>query len=289
MADTIHIPVVSEIAASTPDRSADLSNEMGRSTSTASHSSPNNIDINSIMELPTDKSSQEQKHLTTSDDSALAPLSSSPALSPEPRLQLNRSASSTSSVSGQSTSSSRLSDSGFSVRKRGYMRPQATIFSESAKNRESVMSLGSIAHLQYYFARTGLLDGKGAQLARKNLQIKVPGSIPRSASLGLPNASLDPSLSPVSPLYAVSESGALIESPLDVAEDAQWDRELALLPPTVSTYNQRPAYVPPPPDLRSLRRELTESLEDALKVLKETNESDSNQGQSWLSWSFQIY
>jgi hypothetical protein len=169
------------------------------------------------------------------------------------------------------------------------MRPQATIFSESAKNRESVMSLGSIAHLQYYFARTGLLDGKGAQLARKNLQIKVPGSIPRSASLGLPNASLDPSLSPVSPLYAVSESGALIESPLDVAEDAQWDRELALLPPTVSTYNQRPAYVPPPPDLRSLRRELTESLEDALKVLKETNESDSNQGQSWLSWSFQIY
>src|ERR1700761_3526760 len=204
MADTIHIPVVSEIAGSTPDRSADLSNEMGRSTSTASHISPNNIDINSIMELPTDKSSQEQDHLTTSDDSALAPLSSSPTLSPEPSRQLNRSASSTSSVSGQSTSSSRLSDSGFSVRNRGYMRPQATIFSESAKNRESVMSLGSIAHLQYYFARTGLLDGKGAQLARKNLQIKVPGSIPRSASLGLPNGSSDLSLSPVSSTYPAS-------------------------------------------------------------------------------------
>ena len=30
------------------------------------------------------------------------------------------------------------------------------------------MSLGSIAHLQYYFARTGLLDGKGGHLARSS-------------------------------------------------------------------------------------------------------------------------
>ena len=30
------------------------------------------------------------------------------------------------------------------------------------------MCLGSIAHLQYYFARTGLLDGKGGQMAKKN-------------------------------------------------------------------------------------------------------------------------
>ena len=29
------------------------------------------------------------------------------------------------------------------------------------------MSLGSIAHMQYYFARTGLLDGKGGHLAKK--------------------------------------------------------------------------------------------------------------------------
>jgi hypothetical protein len=49
-------------------------------------------------------------------------------------------------------------------RRRGYMRPQGTEFASSAKSRESVMSLGSITHLQYYFARTGLLDGKGGQM-----------------------------------------------------------------------------------------------------------------------------
>lgn len=41
------------------------------------------------------------------------------------------------------------------------MRPQGTEFSTSAKHRDSVMALGSIAHLQYFFAKTGLLDGKG--------------------------------------------------------------------------------------------------------------------------------
>ena len=47
------------------------------------------------------------------------------------------------------------------------MRPQGTNFAASAQSRESVLSLGSIAHLQYYFARTGLLDGKGGRLAKK--------------------------------------------------------------------------------------------------------------------------
>jgi hypothetical protein len=41
------------------------------------------------------------------------------------------------------------------------MRPQGTEFSTSARSRESVMALGSIAHLQYFFAKTGLLDGRG--------------------------------------------------------------------------------------------------------------------------------
>ena len=45
-------------------------------------------------------------------------------------------------------------------KRRGYVRPQGTNFAASAQSRESVLSLGSIAHLQYYFARTGLLDGK---------------------------------------------------------------------------------------------------------------------------------
>jgi hypothetical protein len=156
---------------------------------------------------------------------------------------------SASSVSEQSTSS-------LTVKKRGYKRPQATLFSDSARNRDSVMSLGSIAHLQYYFARTGLLDGKGAQMARKDMRLK-PG---RSVSLDVPGSYQHPPLSP-----GLSEDGSM--------PDDEWDRELALLPPTVSTYNQRPAYVPPPPDVTTLRKELTESLENALKSLKETDKA----------------
>lgn len=51
-------------------------------------------------------------------------------------------------------------------KRRGYVRPQGTDFAASARQRESVLSLGSIAHLQHYFARTGLLDLKG-QLERR--------------------------------------------------------------------------------------------------------------------------
>jgi hypothetical protein len=148
------------------------------------------------------------------------------------------------------------------------MRPQATIFSESAKNRESVMSLGSIAHLQYYFARTGLLDGKGAQFARKSTDPKgrpTSRMASRSMSLNLPSNS---STMPGSPVESnMSESAVFSESPVEQDGEVDWD--LALLPPTVSTYNHRPAYVPPPPNLTMLRKELTEALEDALKVLKE--------------------
>jgi hypothetical protein len=134
------------------------------------------------------------------------------------------------------------------------------------------MSLGSIAHLQYYFARTGLLDGKGGQLAPKDMKIKPSQDGQRSASLGLP-LSTDPPSSPGSANYPSSETGAVNESPVDMIDDPDWDRELAMLPPTVSTYNQRPSYVPPPPDLTVLRRELTEALEDALKVLKESDKT----------------
>jgi hypothetical protein len=195
----------------------------------------------------------------------------SPTIGPDgcPQLDLSVStASSVSSVSGQSTSS-RLSENGAPSKKRGYMRPQATNFSESAKSRESVMSLGSIAHLQYYFARTGLLDGKGGQFAKKNTQFKIKTDGLRSTSLNLPSGSNDMAISPTTSEYPVSEGG-LAESPME-GDDAQWDRELAMLPPTVSTYNQKPAYVQPPPDLTMLRRELTEALEDALKVLKESD------------------
>jgi hypothetical protein len=159
------------------------------------------------------------------------------------------------------------------------MRPQATSFAESAKNRESVMSLGSIAHLQYYFARTGLLDGKGGQLAPKDLKLKPSTEGQRSLSLGIP----PPTDLPASPGYPSSETGAVNESPVEMMEDPDWDQETPMLPPTVSTYNQRPSYVPPPPDLTVLRRELTEALEDALKVLKESDKAGQGECNNlWL-------
>lgn len=110
------------------------------------------------------------------------------------------------------------------------------------------MSLGSIAHLQYYFARTGLLDGKGAQLAKskKNGDYEIP-------QLRLSTDGLD---------------GELTASPIDEDLDADWDVEPQMLPPTVSTYHQRAPYVPPPPDMKVLNKELVQSLENALHALE---------------------
>jgi hypothetical protein len=147
------------------------------------------------------------------------------------------------------------------------------------------MSLGSIAHLQYYFARTGLLDGKGAQFAKDDPQRRkssapilpsTPGlPIPtgsRAVSMGLLDTSSASFLS-TSPRESCAVSdGGYTDSPIDQEEDPDWDDEI-MLPPTVSTYNQRPIWVQPPPDLTMLRRELTEALEDALKVLKETDKN----------------
>src|SRR5688572_21786324 len=110
------------------------------------------------------KAASHHPPLSTTMDTSTEKRASSPEPWAVPTLalgavpQLDRSvstASSVSSVSGRSASS-RLSDGGRRVR--GYMRPEGTEFSQSAKNRESVMNLGTIAHLQYYFARTGLLD-----------------------------------------------------------------------------------------------------------------------------------
>jgi hypothetical protein len=48
-----------------------------------------------------------------------------------------------------------------------------------------------------------------------------------------------------------------------------------MLPPTVSTYKQKPSYSEPLPDMPVLRRELKEALQDACKVLEETQKSDN--------------
>ena len=165
------------------------------------------------------------------------------------------------------------------------MRPQGTSFADSARNRDSVMSLGSIAHMQYYFARTGLLDGKGAQLAkdtekRTSMHGKenLEPATPSLDEYGISSLSLNDSSSSC----AISESGqdhSVVESPSELAEPGEFwgnSSELPMLPPTVSTYKQKPSYTEPLPDMPVLRRELKEALQDACKVLEETQRNLSN-------------
>ena len=178
------------------------------------------------------------------------------------------------------------------MRRRGYMRPQGTPFADSARNRDSVMSLGSIAHMQYYFARTGLLDGKGGQHAKErekdlrkrsmnagkeNMEPSIAGTTMDELTLG--SLSLHDGASS----YAVSEPGqdySVTESPTELTESGDaWSTagrsaDPPMLPPTVSTYKQKPSYTEPLPDMPVLRRELKEALQDACKVLEETQKNE---------------
>ncbi|KAF2108405.1 hypothetical protein BDV96DRAFT_605770 [Lophiotrema nucula] len=195
----------------------------------------------------------------------------SPSLALNAVPQLDRSvstASSVSSVSGRSASS-RLSDSGIPNRRRGYIRPEGTQFSQSAKNRDSVMNLGTIAHLQYYFARTGLLDAATGRVAksRKNGSRTASGS-ERPLS-GVEGDMSYLSISPPDGAATDHLGEGFVESPVDETGSVNWDDgESVMLPPTVSTYKMAPVYVPPPPDMTILRRELRESLDEAAKVLR---------------------
>ncbi|KAK4498275.1 hypothetical protein PRZ48_010933 [Zasmidium cellare] len=222
------------------------------------------------------------------------------ALDAVPQLILDRSVSSPSSTgSTLSTRSrnSRLSDSAATVvRRRGYMRPQGTAFAESARNRDSVMSLGSIAHMQYYFARTGLLDGKGAQLAKEkksstgdkeNVQPALTGSSLDEFNIG--SLSLHDSTSS----YAVSDPGAdhsMVESPTEMHFNGDFfdPSDPIMLPPTVSTYKVKPEFTEPLPDLPVLRRELKEALQDACKVLEESQKPEHAQNNTADSGFYEI-
>ncbi|CAO2654528.1 Nn.00g112610.m01.CDS01 [Neocucurbitaria sp. VM-36] len=182
--------------------------------------------------------------------------------------QLDRSvstASSVSSVSGRSASS-RLSDGG---KRRGYMRPEGTQFSKSARSRESVMNLGTIAHLQYYFARTGLLDTATGRVAKSRKSgSRTPSGTERPLSDIDGSLSSFPLASPDGTMDHLGEG--LVDSPLDENASMSWeDSEPMMLPPTVSTYKNNPVYIPPPPDMTVLRRELRESLDEAAKHLRE--------------------
>jgi len=186
------------------------------------------------------------------------------------------------------------------------MRPQGTDFAASARSRESVLSLGSIAHLQYYFARTGLLDGKGGQLARKRQQkahtldlSALGSSSPRSpGAMGSDHDSSYASMgsSPDLAGYGGFGSGgigpgSLVESPIEEHHPGHDDMYYSddfdepdpnMLPPTVSTYNYREKPLPKPPSVDEMKAELNRSLDAASSALTEaknakTPESDVTQ------------
>lgn len=167
--------------------------------------------------------------------------------------------------------------------RRGFVRPQGTNFAASARSRESVLSLGSIAHLQYYFARTGLLDGRGGRRARKkpekdNLDFSASDISFTSTDTA---SDLEPScISAGSPPESPSLRRRMGSLHLGEIEDENEDEESYycseddeefknMLPPTVSTYNFREKYIPRLPTLEELKNELEKTLLEAKTVLDE--------------------
>lgn len=173
------------------------------------------------------------------------------------------------------------------------MRPQGTDFAASARARESVLSLGSIAHLQYYFARTGLLDGKGGRLRKKeNRDTLDLSALDPNTFLSLKGSSSDQDSSYASlgssPDLAAHGSflglgaGSVVESPTDehplsgpedYFSDEFDDEDEHMLPPTTSTYIHREKPLPKPPSVAELRDELTKSLEVATRSLREVKDA----------------
>lgn len=189
------------------------------------------------------------------------PGSPSPDILPTPAISSCPSPDRTfSTVSSHSAHSASSATSAVSVgsRRRGYIRPQGAEFADSAKHRESVMSLGSIAHLQYYFARTGLLDGKGGQ-AREFKKKKKPDDTPKL--LLTPNARYIPD--------DLSESPTTEDESFESTEDGFDDDGEVMLPPTVSTYSIKTYHIPPPPDLPALRKDLLDAVEKAEREIED--------------------
>ncbi|EWC46703.1 hypothetical protein DRE_03948 [Drechslerella stenobrocha 248] len=149
------------------------------------------------------------------------------------------------------------------ARKRGFVRPQGTEFSKSARSRESVMALGSIAHVQYFFAKTGLLDGKGGGFKRKGSNDSEFGG---SEDLQMDSQLIDSTYSSLrSSPDLILPADQFSKSPIDDNEDVEID-PTAILPPTYSTYKPKTHIVPPPPDRESLRDDLKEALDDCRRV-----------------------
>ncbi|KAF3922023.1 hypothetical protein ABW20_dc0106148 [Dactylellina cionopaga] len=150
------------------------------------------------------------------------------------------------------------------ARKRGFVRPQGTEFSKSARSRESVMALGSIAHVQYFFAKTGLLDGKGGGYKKKKAD---NGEFNAGDELNDDTQLIDSTYSSLrSSPDLVLQAEHFSRSPIDDNDDIEDDPN-AVLPPTYSTYKPKNHHVvPPPPDRDSLREDLKEALDDCRRV-----------------------
>lgn len=118
-----------------------------------------------------------------------------------------------------------------------------------------MLSLGSIAHLQYYFARTGLLEGKGGQLAKDDRG--KPGVRIHSGS----------SQGRVTQPEMHSSANTSFDSSSEAAHSDRDQEEPLMLPPTVSTYSHKDPHIEPPPHFESLRIELNLALRDARKAL----------------------
>ncbi|EPS44235.1 hypothetical protein H072_1788 [Dactylellina haptotyla CBS 200.50] len=183
-----------------------------------------------------------------------SPPSESPRTSPKPSLSR--------STTGNRTPS--LTFTSPQARKRGFVRPQGTEFSKSARSRESVMALGSIAHVQYFFAKTGLLDGKGGGYKKK----KNDGDVSPTDDLNLDHQLIDSTYSSLrSSPDLVLPADHYSQSPIDDDNDDIDDDPTAILPPTYSTYKPKNmSSVPPPPDRESLREDLKEALDDCRRV-----------------------
>lgn len=127
------------------------------------------------------------------------------------------------------------------------------------------MSLGSIAHLQYYFARTGLLDGKGGQIANPPKHGENRGQ--STSANGSMFPSLRASSAPVCRPEPSNFGAGSVDRPVE--EQDLVDQEHVMLPPTVSTYSHRVQHVPPPPDTEALRETLRQGLEQVRRVMVE--------------------
>ena len=168
-------------------------------------------------------------------------------------------------------------------KRRGYVRPQGTNFAASAQSRESVLSLGSIAHLQYYFARTGLLDGKGGRLLKKKdnrgtLDLSALDTsflTPRVVGSDVDSSYASMGSSPE--LHAQGMGGMLVESPTQDDDEyfsGEDEHHPHMLPPTVSTYNHREKPISHPPSLEELKDDLQKALADAAKVLSDAKKQN---------------